>query len=101
MDAPPAEQPGVDGPCARSDHRQNCAEDGLSNGNPRIAGMREIPRQGDPDLHDGCQHSRHWSPQTDQKEYPGGDPDDLQDDYRQRECFTQVGDPKMDERCGR
>jgi len=97
----PAEEPGIDGPGARSDHRQSRAEDRLYDGNPWIAGMRGIPRVSDPHFNDGRQRSRHWSPQTDQKKNPSSGSNDLQDGRRQRRCFKQVGDPKMDERSAR
>ena len=101
MDLLPPEQPRIDRPGARSDHRQNGAEDRLYNGNPRIAGMRGILQASDPNLNDGCKRSRHWSPQTDQKKYSRADSDRLQDDHRQRSLFTQVGDPKIEERSPR
>jgi len=53
----------------------------------------------DAHFHNGCNRSCHRSPQTDQKEYPRTDSDDLQDDRRQLRCFTHAGDPKMDQ-CG-
>jgi len=77
IDALPAEEPGIDGPGARSDHRYNGAKDRLYDGNPWIARMREIPRESDPHPNDGCQRSRHWGPETDQKEYPRADSDGL------------------------
>ena len=39
IDALPAEEPGIDRPGARSDHRQDGAEGRLYDGNPWIAGM--------------------------------------------------------------
>ena len=96
IDAPPAEQPGINGPGAGSDHRQNGSENCLYDGNPRIAGMREISRESDPNLHDGSQRSRHRGPQTDEKKYSRTDSDDLQDDCRERWRFTQADDPKTD-----
>ena len=98
IDASSAEETGIDGPGSGSDHRQNRAEDRLYDGNPWVAGMREIPQNGDRHLDDGCERSRDWSPQTDQKKYPGADSDDFQDGCQQRRCFTQLGDPKMDQR---
>ena len=82
IDAAPAKQPGVDGPCAWSDHRQDRAEDRLSDRNPWVAGMRKVTREGDPDFHDGCQRSRHQGPETDQKEYPGSNSNHLQNNGR-------------------
>jgi hypothetical protein len=96
IDALPAEEPGIDGQGARSDHRQYGAEDCLYDGNPWIARMRGIPRESDPHLNDRCERSRQWGPQTDQEKYPGADSDDLQDDCREQRCFTQIGDPKID-----
>jgi hypothetical protein len=101
FDAPPAEEAGINGPGARSDHRQNGAEDRLWDGNARIAGMEEIPREGDPDLYDGCQPSRHRGPQADYKKYAGADSDDLQEEHGQRRRRSHAGDPKMDERYAR
>ena len=97
----PAEEAGIDGPGARSDHRQNGTEDRLCDGCPWIARMREIPRESDPHFNDGRQRSRDWSPQTDQNKYPRNGSDDLQDGRHQRRCFKQAGDPKMDERTAR
>jgi hypothetical protein len=94
IDVLPAEEPGINGPGAGSDHRQSRAEDRQYDGNPWIAGMRGITRVSDPRLNDGRQRSRHWSPQTDQKKYPRNGSNDLQG-------FKQVGDPKMDERNAR
>ena len=65
IDASSAEETGIDGPGAGSDHRQNRAEDRLYDGNPWIAGMREKSRESDPNLHDGSQRSRHRGPQPD------------------------------------
>lgn len=62
--------------------------------------MRDVP-ESDPHFNDGCQRSRHWSPQTDQKKYPRNGSIDLQDGRYQRRLIKQVGDPKMDERSGR
>ena len=101
IDALPAEEPGIDGPGARSDHRQNGAENRLQNGNPWIARMREKPQKSNAHLSDGCHRSRHWGPQTGQKKHPRADSDDLQDGCRQQRRFTQVGDPKMNERNAR
>jgi hypothetical protein len=92
----PAEEEGINGPGARSNHRQNGAENRLQDGNPWIVRMREVPHQGNANLNGGCQGSRQWSPQTDQKKYPRADSDGLQDDCRQRRVLTQIGDPKMD-----
>jgi hypothetical protein len=39
IEALSAEEPGIDGPGARSDHHQNGPEDRLCEGNPWIAGM--------------------------------------------------------------
>ena len=100
IDASPAEQPGIDGPGAGSDHRQNRAEDRLYEGNPWIAGMRDISRESDPNLHDGRERTRHRGPETDQKKYSRTDSDDLQDDRRQLRCFTHAGDSKTDQRNG-
>ena len=77
IDVLPAEEAGIDGPGARSDHRQSRAEDRLYHSNPWIARMREIPRESDPYLNDGCQRSCHGSPQTDQKKYPRNGSNDL------------------------
>jgi hypothetical protein len=101
VDVLPAEEAGIDGPGAGSDHRQSRTEDRQYDGNPRIAGVRGIPRVSDPRLNDGCQRSRHRGPQADQKKYPRNSSHDMQDGRRQRRCFKQVGDPKMEERSGR
>src|SRR5260370_5922159 len=96
IDVLPAEEPGIDGPGARSDHRQNGAENRVYGGNPWIARMREIPQKSNAHLNDGCHRTRPRGPQTRQKKYSRADSDDLQDACRQRSGFTQVGDPKMD-----
>ena len=57
----PAEEPGIDGPGARSHHRQARAEDGQYDVNPGIAGVRES----DPELGDGKERSSQRGPQTD------------------------------------
>jgi hypothetical protein len=84
IDVLPTEEPGIDGPRARPDHRQNGAKDRLYDGNPWIAGMREKRRARDRHFSDSCQRSRHRGPQTDQEKYPRADSNDLQGDYRQR-----------------
>jgi hypothetical protein len=48
MDVFPAEEPGIDGPFARSHHRQARAKGRQHDGNPWIAGVRES----DPQLSD-------------------------------------------------
>ncbi len=101
IDVLPAEEAGIDGPGARSDHRQHGTEDRLRYESPWIARMREIPRESDPHFSDGRQRSRHRGPQTDQKKYPRNGSTDLQDRRHQRRCFKKVGDPKMDERNAR
>jgi len=84
IDVFPAEEPGIDGPGTRPDHRQNGTKHRLYDGNPWIAGMREKPRESDRHFSDSCQRSRHRRPQTNQKKYPRADSDDLQDDCRRR-----------------
>jgi hypothetical protein len=49
MDLFPAEEPGIDGPGARSHHRQARAQDRQHDGDPWITGMQE----GDPQLSNG------------------------------------------------
>jgi hypothetical protein len=98
IDASSAEETGIDGPGAWSDHRQNRAEDRLSDGNPWIAGMREKSRESDPNSRDGSKRSHHRGPETDQKKYSRTDSDDLQDARRQLGCLTHAGDAKMDQR---
>jgi hypothetical protein len=73
----------------------------LDDSDPWIARMREIPRESDPHLNDGCQRSCHWSPQTDQKKYPRNHSDDLQDDDGHRRRCKNAGDPKVDEQTAR
>jgi len=63
--------------------------------------MGGIPRVSDPRLNDGCQRSRHWSPQTDQKKYPRNGSNDLQDDDRHRGGRERAGDPELYKRNGR
>lgn len=98
IDVLPAEQPRINGPGARSDHSQRCAEKCQHHGNPGIAGMREPSHQSDPHVHGGYQHSRNRAPQPEKKKYSRANSDDFQDDCCQRRSFTQVGAPKMDER---
>ena len=98
IDVLPAKEAGIDGPGARSYHRQSRAQGSQYGGNPGIARMRGIPRDSDPYLNDGCQRSCHWSPQTDEKKYPHSGSNDLEHGRRQRGCFKQAGDREVDER---
>jgi len=91
IDVLPAEEPGIDGPGARPDHRQNRPKHRHREGSPWIAGMRKKPRESDRHFSDSCQRPGHRGPQTNQKKRRRADYDDLQGDCRQRRCCQCKG----------
>ena len=97
MDVLPAEEPRVDGPGARSHHRQACAEHSEPDRNAGIAGVRES----DPKLGEGQQRSGDRRPQTDEKKKPGRGRNDLRRGRRKVRCCSQVDDAMMKERGAR
>jgi hypothetical protein len=58
IDVLPAEEPGIDGPSARSDHCQSGTECRQHNRNPWVTGVRESNSQ----LKNGQESSRDWGP---------------------------------------
>ena len=93
MDMFAAEKPGIDGPGARSHHRQARAQDRQPDRNPGIAGVRES----DPQFNDGYQRSHQRGPQTDKKKSPRAGSDDLGCDGRYLRCRPKIGNPTMKE----
>ena len=82
----PAEEPGIDGPGPRPNHRQNRPKHRHREGSPCIAGMRKKPRTRDRNFSDSCQSSGYRGPQTNQKKHPRANDDHLQGDCRQCRC---------------
>jgi hypothetical protein len=93
VDVLPAEAPGIDGPGARSHHRQARAQDSQPDRNPGIAGVRER----DPQFNNSRQRSDQRGPQTDNKKSPRAGSDDLGCDGRYLRCCTKIGNPTMKE----
>ena len=89
----PAEEPGIDGPCARSQHRQARAEDCQPDRNPRIAGARES----DPQFNNGYQRSYQRGPQTDKQKSPRAGSEELGCDRRYLRCGPKISNPTMKE----
>ena len=93
MDVLPAEEPGIDGPCARSHHCQAGTQDRQPDRNPRIAGVRESA----PQFNHGYQRPHERRPQTDKKKSSRAGSDDLGCDGRYLRCCPKIGNPTMKE----
>lgn len=88
-----AEEPSIDRPGTGADHCQCGGKDCQYDAGPGITGLRES----DPDLHDGDHTSYHWSPQTDEEQYPRARSNQRWNNCRQIQCSIEMGYSKVDE----
>jgi hypothetical protein len=89
-----AEEPCIDGPCARPDHCESGAKRRKNDAHPGIACVEE---NSDGQLNDGNDGSNDRSPQAYEEKYSGCRSDQMQNDMRGVRCFTDVADPTVKE----
>jgi len=96
IDVLPAKKAGVDGPCTGPDHGGGSAKSCDDNRHPRITGLGKS----DPQFDAGDQCSYHWSPEADEKKYPGAGANAMRKHRCKSGCICGLDSPEANENDG-